>query len=104
MIIRNTVEASLLTGHNAAGRRTAIAHDRRDPTVLRFGASLARRGPATAWEIYRPQTSRAWLDHRVSDRFFSREVLAQCCATLFPGCQLDRLGGTILGLAWDSTP
>ena len=71
--------------------------------VLRFRANLARRGPATAWEIYRLQTRRAWLDHRVSDRFFSREELDQCCATLFPGCQMERLGGTIVGLTWDST-
>ena len=37
-----------------------------------LGANLASRGPATAWEIYRLSTRRAWLDHRVTDRFFSR--------------------------------
>jgi len=68
--------------------------------VLRFGANLASRGPATAWEIYRLSTRREWLDHRVSDRFFSREELDQCCADLFPGCQLERLGGTVIGLTW----
>jgi SAM-dependent methyltransferase len=72
--------------------------------VLRFRANLARGGPATAWKIYRLQTRKAWLDHRVSDRFFSREELDQCCATLFPGCQLERPGGTIVGLTWDRTP
>ena len=71
--------------------------------VLRLGANLARRGPATAWEIYRLSTRREWLDHRVSDRFFSREELGQCCATLFPSCRLERLGGTVIGLTWDST-
>lgn len=71
--------------------------------VLRFGTNLARRGPATAWEIYRLHTRREWLDHRVSDRFFSRKELEQCSATLFPGCQLERLGGTVIGLTWDST-
>jgi SAM-dependent methyltransferase len=71
--------------------------------VLRFRANLARRGPATAWEIYRLSTRREWLDHRVSDRFSSREELDQCSATLFPGCQLERLGGTVVGLTWDST-
>lgn len=70
---------------------------------LRFGTNLARRGPATAWEIYRLHTRREWLDHRVSDRFFSRKELEQCSATLFPGCQLERLGGTVIGLTWDST-
>jgi 2-polyprenyl-3-methyl-5-hydroxy-6-metoxy-1,4-benzoquinol methylase len=71
--------------------------------VLRFGANLARRGPAIAWEIYRLSTRREWLDHRVSDRFFSRDELDQCCAALFPGCQLERLGGTVVRLTWDST-
>lgn len=70
--------------------------------VLRLGANLVRRGPATAWEIYRLQTRREWLDHLVSDRFFSREELQRCCATLFPGCQMERLGGTVVGLTWDS--
>ena len=69
--------------------------------VLRFGTNLASRGPATAWEIYRLQTRKEWLDHRVSDRFFSREELDQCSSTLFSGCRLDRLGGTIIGLTWD---
>jgi len=71
--------------------------------VLRFGANLTRRGPATAWEIYRLSTRREWLDHRVSDRFFSRDELDQSCAALFPGCQLERLGGTVVGLTWDGT-
>jgi ubiquinone/menaquinone biosynthesis C-methylase UbiE len=30
--------------------------------VLRLGANLVRRGPATAWEIYRLHTRREWLD------------------------------------------
>jgi SAM-dependent methyltransferase len=71
--------------------------------VLRLGANLVRRGPATAWEIYLLHTRREWLDHLVSDRFFSRRELQQCCATLFPGCQMERLGGAIIGLTWDST-
>jgi SAM-dependent methyltransferase len=71
--------------------------------VLRLGSNLVRRGPATAWEIYRLSTRREWLDHRVSDRFFSPEELEQCCATLFPGYETERLGGTAVGLTWDST-
>jgi 2-polyprenyl-3-methyl-5-hydroxy-6-metoxy-1,4-benzoquinol methylase len=76
----------------------------RGMAVLRFGANLVRRGPATAWEIYRLSTRREWLDHLVSDRFFSREELDECCAALFPGYQLERLGGSIVGLTWDSAP
>jgi SAM-dependent methyltransferase len=71
--------------------------------VLRFGTALARRGPATAWEIYRLQTRREWLDHRVSDRFASRDELEQCCAALFPRYRLERLGGDVFGLTWDNT-
>jgi len=71
--------------------------------VLRLGTNLVRRGPATAWEIYRLSTRREWLDHRVSDRFFRPEELEQCCATLFPGCKMEPLGGTVVGLTWDSS-
>jgi 2-polyprenyl-3-methyl-5-hydroxy-6-metoxy-1,4-benzoquinol methylase len=71
--------------------------------VLRLGANLVRRGPATAREICRLPTRRKWLDHLASDRFFSREELDQCRATLLPGCQLERLGGTVVRLTWDRT-
>jgi SAM-dependent methyltransferase len=70
--------------------------------VMRLATNLAR-GRATAWEIYRLSTRKEWLDHRVSDRFFSPEELEQCCATLFPGCRMDRLGGTVMGLTWDGS-
>jgi hypothetical protein len=70
--------------------------------VLRLGTNLVRRGPATAWEIYRLSTRKEWLNHRVSDRFFSPDELKRCCAALFPGCKLARLGGTVVGLTWDS--
>jgi len=67
-----------------------------------LAANLIRRGPRTAWEIYRLSTRREWLDHRVSDRFFTREELVRCCDTLFPGYRLDVLGGPRgLGLVWD---
>ena len=71
--------------------------------VLRLGTNLVRRGPATAWEIYRLSTRRHWLDHRVSDRFFGPDELERCCATLFPGCATERLGGSVVGLIWDSS-
>jgi hypothetical protein len=40
----------------------------------------------------------------MSDRFFSPEELEQCCAILFPGGKMERLGGTVIGLTWASTP
>ena len=62
-------------------------------SVLRLGANLIRRGPLTAWEIYRLSTRREWLDHLVTDRFFSREELERVCRDLLPGYRFDILGG-----------
>jgi SAM-dependent methyltransferase len=70
--------------------------------IMRLGTNLSRRGLATAWEIYRLSIRREWLDHRLSDRFFTPEELERCCATLFPGAKMERLGGTVIGLTWDS--
>ncbi len=71
--------------------------------MQKLGADLVRRGPATAWEIYRLSTTRKWLDHRVTDRFFSREELERSCETLFPGYRFDILGGPRgIGLVWDA--
>jgi SAM-dependent methyltransferase len=72
--------------------------------VWRLAKNLARRrDPATAWEIYRLQTRRSWLDHMVSDRFFTRDELERSCQSLFPGYRIDILGGERgVGLAWDA--
>jgi hypothetical protein len=71
----------------------------------RFADNLLRRGPAIAREIHRLQTRREWLDHRVSDRFFSRRELVRCCDDLLPGCQLEILGGPRgIALTWDAPP
>ncbi len=73
--------------------------------VQRLSANLVRLGPGIAWEIYRLSTRREWLDHLVTDRFFSREELERSCETLFPGCRLDILGGPRgIGLVWDAPP
>jgi ubiquinone/menaquinone biosynthesis C-methylase UbiE len=73
--------------------------------VRLFGMDVTRRGPRTAWELYRLRTRREWLDHRVTDRFFSRAELERCCAELFPGHRLDTLGGPRgIGLVWDAPP
>jgi len=71
--------------------------------VRTFGTHLVRRGPATAREVYRLSTRRAWLDHRVTDRFFSRADLERSCEALFPGYRLEILGGPRgIGLLWDA--
>lgn len=44
-----------------------------------------------------------WLDHRVGDRFFSRAELEQSCGALFPGCQMQRVGGRRgVAVIWDA--
>jgi SAM-dependent methyltransferase len=71
--------------------------------ALRLARDLVRRGPATAWEVYRLSVMREWLDHLVSDRFFSREDLERSCDLLFPGFRLDVVGDRRrLGLVWDA--
>jgi SAM-dependent methyltransferase len=70
--------------------------------ALRCGLNLVRRGPSAAWEIYRLSTRRAWLDHLVSDRFFSREELERCCADLFPGHHFGPVGRPRVALVWDA--
>ena len=71
--------------------------------VQKLSVNLVRRGPATAWEIYRLSTRREWLDHRVTDRFFSRDELGRSCQSLFPGYRFDILGGPRgIGLVWDA--
>jgi SAM-dependent methyltransferase len=69
----------------------------------RYDFVLIRRGPVTAWEIYRLSTRREWLDHLVTDRFFSLEELERSCQALFPGYRFDILGGPRrIGLVWDA--
>jgi SAM-dependent methyltransferase len=71
--------------------------------VCQFGPGLVRRGPAVAWEIYRLSTG-AWLDHRVSDRFVSREEFEQACRAVFPACDVRDLGGpTRPAMIWDAS-
>jgi ubiquinone/menaquinone biosynthesis C-methylase UbiE len=73
--------------------------------AAKLARNLARRDPAAAWEIYRLSTRRAWLDHRVSDRFFTQAELERSCRALFPGYRLDILGGQRgIGLVWDAPP
>jgi SAM-dependent methyltransferase len=71
--------------------------------VLFLGRNIRARGPATAWQIYRLSTRPEWLDHRVSDRFFSRTELERSCEALLPGYRFDILGGVRgIGLVWDA--
>ena len=73
--------------------------------LQKLGVGLVRGRPATAWEIYRLSTRREWLDHRVTDRFFSHEELERSCEALFPCYRFEILGGPRgIGLVWDAPP
>jgi hypothetical protein len=73
--------------------RTGGPAPRREPRPPRTGRRLGAL-PA----VHQPE----WLDHRVSDRFSSREERDRCCAALFPGGQLERIGGAVVRLTWNS--
>lgn len=62
--------------------------------------NLARRGPAQAWEIYR-LASGAWLDHRVSDRYFSRDQFRRRYQAVFPAARFHDINRT-QGMVWDA--
>jgi hypothetical protein len=69
--------------------------------VQKLVLNLYRRGPAAAWKIYRLSTG-AWLDHRVSDQFFTREQLEQACRSVFPACSSSMTTSALTraGAAW----
>jgi ubiquinone/menaquinone biosynthesis C-methylase UbiE len=89
--------------HRAVERAVPIRLRLHGLFLLKLGMNMVTRGPAVAWEIYRLSTRRAWLDHRVTDRFFSRRELELSCQALFPGHQLEVLGGPRgIVLSWDA--
>ncbi|ADB33642.1 Methyltransferase type 11 [Kribbella flavida DSM 17836] len=67
--------------------------------IRKFLRNLVRRGPAEAWEIFRLSTGR-WLDHRVSDRYLSREQFERVYAEAFPGATFTRVGSAH-AMIWD---
>jgi SAM-dependent methyltransferase len=59
--------------------------------LRKLGRNLVRRGRADAWEIFRLATG-DWLDHRVSDRYLSRQQFEETYAAAFPGATFTRVG------------
>ncbi len=49
-----------------------------------LAVNLIRRGPVTAWQTYRPQTHRPWLDHLISDRFPAGKSWTAAVRRYFP--------------------
>jgi ubiquinone/menaquinone biosynthesis C-methylase UbiE len=62
--------------------------------------NLARCGAHEAWEIFQLSTG-AWLDHRVSDRYLSREQFEQVYAEVFPDAAFTRVGNA-QAMIWDN--
>ncbi|MGC4938042.1 class I SAM-dependent methyltransferase [Kribbella sp. DT2] len=61
--------------------------------------NVVRRGPREAWEIFQLSTG-PWLDHRVSDRYLSREQFEQRYAEVFPHATFVRVGNAH-AMVWD---
>ncbi len=69
--------------------------------VRKLLRNLVRRGAREAWEIFRLSTG-PWLDHRVSDRYLSREQFEQVYAEVFPQATFTRVGNAH-AMIWDAT-
>ncbi|GAA3597446.1 class I SAM-dependent methyltransferase [Nonomuraea rosea] len=69
--------------------------------VRRLLRDLVRRGPAEAGEIFRLSTG-AWLDHRVSDRYLSREQFERIYREVFPTARFQDVGPHVM--IWDADP
>ncbi|GAA1558594.1 class I SAM-dependent methyltransferase [Kribbella lupini] len=69
--------------------------------VRRLLRNLVRRGVREAWEIFRLSTG-PWLDHRVSDRYLSREQFETRYAETFPDAVFCRVGNAH-AMVWDAT-
>ena len=67
--------------------------------VRKLFRNLRQRGPTEAVEIFLLSTG-DWLDHRVSDRYLSREQFEQTYGELFPRAHFDRVGRAH-GMIWD---
>jgi ubiquinone/menaquinone biosynthesis C-methylase UbiE len=59
--------------------------------LRRLARNLVRRGRAEAWEIFKLSTG-DWLDHRVSDRYLSRQQFEEIYAAVFPGATFTQVG------------
>ena len=67
--------------------------------VRKLFRNLRQRGPTEAVEIFLLSTGE-WLDHRVSDRYLSREQFEQAYGEVFPRAHFDRVGRAH-GTIWD---
>ncbi|WP_051084910.1 class I SAM-dependent methyltransferase [Kribbella catacumbae] len=59
--------------------------------LRKLAHNLVLRGRAEAWEIFKLSTGE-WLDHRVSDRYLSRQQFEEIYAAAFPGAGFTRVG------------
>ncbi|WP_433005965.1 class I SAM-dependent methyltransferase [Kribbella sp. CA-294648] len=59
--------------------------------LRKLARNLVRRGRADAWEIFKLATG-DWLDHRVSDRYLSRQQFEETYSAAFPGATFTRVG------------
>jgi ubiquinone/menaquinone biosynthesis C-methylase UbiE len=69
--------------------------------LRKLARNLVRRGRADAWEIFKLATG-DWLDHRVSDRYLSRQQFEEIYAAVFPGATFTRVGNAH-AMLWTKT-
>ncbi|WP_432938240.1 class I SAM-dependent methyltransferase [Kribbella sp. CA-253562] len=68
--------------------------------VRKLLRNLVRRDAREAWEIFQLSTG-PWLDHRVSDRYLSREQFRSVYAEVFPQARFTRVGNA-QAMIWDN--
>jgi SAM-dependent methyltransferase len=69
--------------------------------LRKLAGNLARRRPSEAWEIFRLSTG-DWLEHRVSDRYLSREGFERAYREIFDGARFHAIGPH--AMVWDAPP
>lgn len=67
--------------------------------VRKFATRLISRGLAESWEIFRLATG-PWLDHRVSDRYLSRDGFERAYRAVFPTATFRNIGPH--AMIWDA--
>ena len=60
---------------------------------------ILQRGPHAAWALLRFRTSRGWIAHLQSDRYFSPTQFREIYSASLPGAQFTRMR-TFMGVVW----
>jgi len=67
--------------------------------TMQFLPDILQRGSHVAWALLRFRTSRVWIAHLQSDRYFSPPQFREIYSASLPGAQFTRLK-TFMGVVW----